>query len=273
MIRVRAVAGGVIAVLLLATGCSGTEAPPAEPTEPTPPPSAEPPPPGPEEGACYRLGFNDALAPTNEKAPLPCARAHTSETYAVGRLDTLVEGHLVAVDSERVQAQVAEACPAALPRFLGGDLEDLRLSMLRPVWFTPTVEESDAGADWYRCDAVVVDGERSLAPLDGSLAGVLDRPQGRDAYAMCATAAPDAEDFVRVPCSERHAWRAIDVVTFEAVRAYPGQQAARERGQVQCENAALDVAEDPLEFDWGYEWPTAEQWEMGQRYGRCWAPD
>jgi hypothetical protein len=273
MTRPRALTGGLAAVLLLAAGCSGSAGPPPEPPEPTAPPSAEQPPPAPEKGACYRLGFKDALAPTNDRAPRPCAQPHTSETYAVGTLDTRVEGHLVAVDSERVQAQVAAACPAELSPFLGGDLDDLRLSMLRPVWFTPTVEESDAGADWYRCDAVVVDGRRSLAPLEGSLAGVLDRTQGRDAYAMCATAAPDADDFIRVPCSEEHTWRAIDVVTFEAVRAYPGQQAARERGQAQCENAALDVAEDPLEFDWGYEWPTAEQWDMGQQYGRCWAPD
>ena len=38
--------------------------------------------------------------------------------------------------------------PAAwLASFLGGTVDDLRLSMLRAVWFTPTVEESDAGAD------------------------------------------------------------------------------------------------------------------------------
>ena len=33
------------------------------------------------------------------------------------------------------------------------------------------------------------------------------------------------------------------------------------------------MAEDALDYEWGYEWPTAEQWAAGQTYGRCWAPD
>lgn len=264
--------GALVATALLAAACTSDPAPEPAPAEPTPPPTAEPPPPPPDDGACYLLGFQQALAPTSQRKPRPCDRPHTAETYAVGQLDTLVDGHLVAVDSDRVQAQVAETCPTELPGFVGGDLEALRLSMLRPVWFTPTVEESDAGEDWYRCDVVVVGGASSLVKVTGSLEGVLDEEAGRDAYAMCATAPPDDRDFERVPCSEDHAWRAIDVVTFEARVDYPGEEAAEERGQVQCENAALDVAADPLEFDWGYEWPTAEQWEMGQQFGRCWAP-
>lgn len=265
--------GALAAIGLLAAGCTSEPEADPGPAEPTPPPTAEPPPPPPDDGACYQLGFDQALAPTSQRRPVPCERPHTAETYAVGRLDTVIDGHLLAVDSDRVQAQVAETCPAELPGFVGGDVDALRLSMLRAVWFTPTVEESDAGEDWYRCDVVVVGGSSSLTKVTGSLEGVLGEEQGRETYAMCATAPPDARGFERVPCSEDHTWRAIDVVTFEAKVEYPGEEAAEERGQVQCENAALDVAPDPLEFDWGYEWPTEEQWDLGQQFGRCWAPD
>ncbi|HWJ83117.1 MAG TPA: septum formation family protein [Nocardioides sp.] len=271
-VGLRRAAGALVAVLLLAGCTSESEPTPTPEPSPTPPPTAEPPPPGPDTGACYRLTFKQALAPTTRRKPQPCDRAHTSETYDVGRLDTLVDGHLVAVDSDRVQQQVAEDCPARLSSFLGGDLEDLRLSMVRPVWFTPTVAESDRGADWYRCDAVVVAGDSELAELDHSLAGVLGRDQDRDTYAMCGTAAPDADDFERVQCSSDHTWRAIAVVPFDP-GPYPGVDAAQARGQVPCENAGLDVAADPLEFDWGYEYPTQEQWDAGQTFGRCWAPD
>ncbi len=259
-------------------GCSsddpepGGGEPSATSSAPTTPPTAAPPPEAPETGACYRLGFEQALAPTSSRRPADCAAEHTSETYAVGRLDTVVGGHLVAVDSDRAQAQVASACPAALSEFLGGDLPALRLSMIRPVWFTPTVAQSDKGADWYRCDVVVVAGDETLAEVTGSLEGVLDRPLQRGRWAMCGTAAPDADDFERVVCSAEHSWRAIEVVTFPA-GAYPGVEAAQNRGQTQCENAGLDAADDPLDYEWGYEWPTAEQWEMGQTFGRCWAPD
>ncbi|KAA1426176.1 septum formation family protein [Nocardioides antri] len=274
----RRAASYALVVALAATavaGCSGgDEEPSSEPstTAPATPPTAGPPPKPPQDGACYRLSFRQALAPTSAKKPTPCGEPHTSETYAVGTLDTVAEGHLLAVDSERVQAQVAEACPDALLPFVGGDRAALRLSMIRPVWFTPSVEESDEGAHWYRCDVVVVAGDGQLAQPDTSLEGALDKPELRDRYAMCGTAAPDAERFERVICSADHSWRAIQVVPYDA-RTYPGERAVREQLASPCEDAGLDVAADPLDYEWGYEYPTEEQWEMGQTYGLCWAPD
>lgn len=264
----------VAVALAVLVGCSGEDEPGAEPTPSTPtsPPTAAPPPRPPDVGACYDLSFPQALAPTSSKKPTTCSTQHTSETYAVGRLDTLVDGHLLAVDSDRVQRQVAEACPAALPDFLGGDEAALRLSMLRPVWFTPTLAQSDRGADWYRCDVVVVAGDKTLDEPDASLRGALDKEALRERYSMCGTAAPDAERFERVVCSAEHSWRAIEVVPYES-GAYPGEQAVKERLETPCEDAGLDVADDPLDFQWGYEYPTEEQWEMGQTWGLCWAPD
>jgi hypothetical protein len=266
-----------VAVLLAVTtaGCSDEEKKePSAPqtTEATPPPTAGPPPAAPEDGACYVLSFPQALAPTTTKKSTPCDGPHSTETYAVGTLDTVVDGHLLAVDADRVQAQVAEACPEALTAFLGGDQEALRLSMIRPVWFTPSVAQSDRGADWYRCDVVVVAGDETLAEPDGTLKGALDKQDLRDRYAMCGTAAPDAETFERVICSAEHSWRAIQVVPYEA-RDYPGKEAVRDRLESPCEDAGLDAAEDPLDYEWGYEYPTKEQWDMGQTYGLCWAPD
>lgn len=234
-------------------------------------PAAEPPA-APKVGACYQLPFETAVAPTSESKPVACGTKHTSETVAVGTIDALVDGHLLAVDSDRVQAQVASACPQALTTYVGGSLEQLRLSMIRPVWFTPTVEDSDAGADWYRCDAVVLAGTSTLAELTTGLKGVLGKAKGRNQYAMCGTAAPDAKNFERVLCSAKHSWRAIDVVVFKEGK-YPGEKKVRAAGRTKCEDAAADVAEDPLTFEWGYEWPTKEQWDMGQAFGRCWAPD
>lgn len=257
---------------LTLTACTSAKEPVAEPTpSPTVVPSATPAP-RPAEGACYRLTYAQAVAPTVSAAPVSCRARHTSTTYAVGRLDAIVDGHLLAVDSERMQRQVAAACPRRLRGFLGATEEQLRLSMLRAVWFTPTVAESDAGADWFRCDVIAVAGDERLAPLDRRLAGVLSRPEGRDRYGMCGTAAPDAPRFERVICSAAHSWRAVAVVELPR-GAYPGARAARRAGQAPCEDAGRAAAEDPLDFEWGYEWPTRDQWRAGQTYGRCWAPD
>lgn len=253
--------------------CADDDEPAQSADQPTATPTPAPDPPAaPEVGACYQLPFETAVAPTSKSKPVDCSTKHTSETVAVGTIDAVVDGHLLAVDSEHVQAQVARACPKALTAYVGGSLEQLRLSMVRPVWFTPTVEESDAGADWYRCDAVVLAGTSTLAELTSRLKGGLGKANVRDRYAMCGTAAPDAKNFERVPCSSKHSWRAIDVVPFRD-GAYPGEKTVRAAGRTTCEDAAADIADDPLAFEWGYEWPTKEQWDMGQTFGRCWAPD
>ena len=270
----------LLVALLVATGCSSKASETtASATTPSPTRSSTPSataapsaPPDPVRGACRDLSYAEAVAPTSEAAATSCAGRHTAETYAVGQLKTVVDGHLLAVDTAAVQQRVATACPRRLARFAGASQEDLRLSMLRAVWFTPTVAESDAGANWYRCDAIVVAHEDALAPLSGGLRGALGTAEGRGSYGMCATAAPGTADFSRVLCRAPHAWRAIRSVDLPR-GAYPGEKAVRAAGQEVCDDAARAGAADALDYQWGYEWPTAQQWAAGQTYGRCWAPD
>lgn len=260
-------------VTLAVTGCSGGD---PDDGDPSPTASASPTAateqPFPKDRACYQLTVEQAVAPTADLPPVDCADEHTSITFAVGRLDNVADGHLLAVDSQRVQDAVAEICPAKFAEFAGGTEETRRLSMLRTVWFTPTVEESDTGAEWYRCDAIAVAADDELAPLRGPLAGVLDTREGRDRFGMCGTSAPDDPDFKRVICSEPHGWRAIATVDFDP-GPYPGVDAVRSRGRTPCEDAGAAAADDVLDYEWGYEWPTQEQWQRGQTFGRCWAPD
>lgn len=270
---VRSYVGSAVALLLLLSGCTGVaEEPEPAPTStaPTPTAAAEPPP-APPQDRCYQLDFAAALAPTVPTAKdRRCNRRHSAETYLVGRLDLIVDGHQIAIDSTRVRDQVAERCPAALPEFLGADRDAVRLSMVQPIWFTPSLAEAHQGAEWFRCDAVVLAGDRELVRLSGSLRGALGDDRA-DRFAMCGTAAPDSEDFERVVCAADHSWRAVSVVEFEA-REYPGPAAARAHGQSPCETAGADHADDPLDFQWGYEWPTKKQWRDGMTYGRCWVP-
>jgi hypothetical protein len=266
------------AITLLLAGCSGGDDEPDPPAASpsvsrTPsPPAAAPLPKPPRVGACHRLDYTEAVAPTTDVAPVACTRTHTSQTFAVGALDAVVDGHLLAVDSRRVRNQVAQTCPKRFAAFIGGSADDRRLSMRRPVWFTPTVEQSDAGESWYRCDAVALAADERLAPLGGRLDGVLDQADGRDRYAMCGTAAPGTPGFERVICSADHAWRAVETVPFAGER-YPGVEKVRAAGDDQCRDAGADAADGALDYKWGYEWPTARQWRAGQRYGLCWVPD
>ena len=204
MSRLLAAVTVLLTVLTVFTGCSGGSDEPSAgrsstptssaPSSPASTPTRATAPPRPVDRACYRLSFDVALAPTNGSDPVDCAQTHTSMTFAVGALDTLVDGHLLAVDSRRVQAQVAGACPAALPRFLGGTPDALHLSMFRAVWFTPTVEESDAGASWFRCDVIAVAGEASSPRSPGASPGCCParRPPSPTACAARPSPAPRA---------------------------------------------------------------------------------
>lgn len=276
------IAGTLLALGLVLAGLSGcdsgeepqskeTPTPTATPTETRTPAKAAP---APKVGRCHRMTWQDAVATTTDATSVSCEAKHTAETFFVGSLDTVVDGHLVAVDSDRVQEQVAAECPRRLSAFVGGTAEDLRLSMLTTVWFSPTVEESDEGQNWFRCDVVSIGEPETLDPLDGLLKGVLGTEAGRETYGMCGTDKPGTAGFKRVSCSHQHSWRAISTVDVPPAKggAWPGEEAARDAGQDTCEDAVRSEAEDPLKFTWGYEWPTKKQWKAGIHYGYCWSP-
>lgn len=249
-----------------------TETQPGSTTDPTPDATTAPAaPPPPREGACHQLSFERVVAPTAPARTVPCRGPHTTQTFHVGRLSRVLDGRLLAVDSRRLQTQVATTCPRLLGAEIGGTEEQRRLSMLRAVWFTPTVRQSDAGAAWFRCDVVALARTSRLLDLTGPLSGILDTDEGRDRFGMCSTAEPGTDGFLRVACSQPHSWRALRTVGLPGPD-YPGEGPAQQAGEDPCRGAARADAPDPLDFQWGYEWPTAEQWSNGQTYGICWAP-
>jgi hypothetical protein len=205
---------------------------------------------------------------------VPCTARHDAQTISVGRLATTVSGHAVAVDSDRVIRQLATECPRRLAGYLGGSQQDLDLSRFEVVWFSPTLEQGDLGADWFRCDLVAMAAKETLFPLPAPrrLKGVL-AGSAAAAYGLCGTAAPGDPDFSRVICARRHSWRAIATIPIPGGKRYPGQQAARSSGNDTCRDRIRDRADDPLKFQYGWEWPTGEQWREGQHFGYCWAPD
>lgn len=262
----------VAAVLAGTAGC-GDERPQAAPTAtPTPPPTASPAP-APAADACYSLSYADALAATSDAAPVPCTAPHTVRTFFVGPAATLTPtGHLLAVDSQKVRDQMATECPRRFAAYVGGSPEQRRLSMLSPVWFGPTLKESDAGQSWVRCDAIALAAEGQLAPLSGKLKKVLTKASGRDRWGRCATAKPGTAGAHQVICSAPSSWRAVATLDVKGARgAFPGPKKAAAAGNA-CEDRVRDLASDKLSFTWGWTPPTPEQWQAGQHYGFCWAP-
>jgi hypothetical protein len=215
--------------------------------------------------------MEEATEPVASGRTVPCGKPHTSQTFKVGKLSLVEDGHLLAIDSAAVRRQMADACPDTAP-LLGGDRTAQRLSRFEVVWFGPSLEQADAGADWYRCDVVAVRSEGRLLPLPARLQGALGRSGALDRFGTCGTTSPDRKNFARVLCSQRHSWRAVDVVDLPAGARYLAKDVAAQ-GNARCKDIATDRAGGALEFSWSFEWPTRAQWASGQRYGYCWVPE
>jgi hypothetical protein len=273
----RPLTAAVLAVLLCLVAACSSDQPAAKKTATTSrtssptaaPASAAPAPP---RGACYDLDFTEAVKPTSDAQPLPCTAAHTTTTIRVGTIRPVVDGHLLAVDSDAVQEQVAGECRRALARFVGGDQETQRLSRLTVVWFSPSLSESDLGAVWFRCDLVALAGHDALAPLPPKARGLLAADGALDRWGTCGTAPPSSGRFQRVLCTQPHSWRARATIELPPRAAYLGKAAGAAANST-CHDIDARLAADSLRLRWSFEWPTQQQWDAGQRYGLCWTPD
>ena len=144
------------------------------------------------------------------------------------------------------------------------------------MWFTPTIEQSDAGAAWYRCDVIAVPGDKKVAKIDHDISGALKKPEGRAEFAHVRHRPARHRGVRRVLCREDHSWKAISVIDLSDRSkngGVPRRRRVKDAGQTVCADAARAIASDALDYEWGYEWPTKDQWQAGQTYGRCWSPD
>lgn len=264
---------GMLALSLVLAGCGGSSQGSGQPgprrtrsagasTRPAPPP---------ERGSCHRLTLGAATRPVDASRPVPCSEAHTSQTFYVGRLQRISNGHLLTLDADRVQRQLGGACDRQLTQTLGGGAEARRISQFEAVWFQPDQRQAAAGAAWYRCDAVAVRSRGRLLDLPVSIDGVLGGSRaGR--YATCGTAAPDHRGFQRVVCAERHSWRAVSTAPLGRGTTYLSRSGAA-TGDAACRQVAQRAAHGSLSYAWSFQWPTRAQWRDGQRFGYCWLPD
>jgi hypothetical protein len=228
--------------------------------------SAPPAPASPKVSSCHRLSFTAAAEPVDTSAPVPCGSTHTSVTTKVGQLAPLVDGHLLAVDARTVQAKLAKACPPTLGPYVGGDQSTQRLSRFKIVWFSPTVEQADAGANWFRCDVVGLRSDDRLLTLPAKMKNVLDAPGALDRFGTCGTTDPAARGFAAVACSVRHTWRAVDVIDLPVDARYL-DKAASAQAESACKGTASDRANGALKFEYSFVWPARAEWAAGQRYG------
>ncbi|MGI8993898.1 MAG: septum formation family protein [Nocardioidaceae bacterium] len=269
----------VAIVLALLSGCSPSPSATAtsdtqtstSTNQPTTPPTTPEPSPPPDTGTCRDLNFGDINRYSNTTATTPCQRPHTAYTFAATTLPKDIAFEGVAIKNDAVQQAAADSCRAKFTPYVGGDAATRALVRLTVTYFLPDQRSFDAGAHWVRCDIIALQAEKILAELPSKLRGALDNQGIVDDFALCSGGEPGTAASVMVTCNQPHAYRAVAALRLGGTEeAYPGEAVTLDDGRRRCEDLIkADVGADGgYTFSWTY--PTAADWQAGQRFGYCW---
>lgn len=267
--RLGLLASATLTVLLGLTGCTETAGPPGGDDggngDDDDVVAVDPP----RKGQCRVLDPADIAAPDNDTEPVPCSQAHTAETFLVGTFRG--KAAKAAYEDPVLAAEVFKSCTRQFRRFTGAD-ESLALrTVLSWAWFRPSEAAWEEGARWYRCD-VVGGGEDSaqMLGLPKTTKGILLGRPG-DLWMACV----DEETVAgapRVPCTEKHTWRAVSaIVVGEANDKYPGDRLVEVLTRDYCSDWVGAWMNYPIDYEFAYTWFHEAEWQSGNRRSVCWA--
>jgi hypothetical protein len=285
--RLGTVAAILVTLLvgLTAAGCRGDgavdpNADPADDPSSSVPASESPSPdrmllpkePEPREGACHDLSSRQVSKAHDKRKPVRCRKSHTTQTYYVGAftVDTFADQ---TPDTAAIAEYVTPKCTRHFKRWVGGDRVTRSLARVHPVWFVPTTRDIKRGARWFRCDVLVSATDKRLAELPRSTEGMLDSDSALDEYGLCSRGSPERPHSKTVICSRPHTWRAFDMMRMRGYKSddYPSHK-QRHRSAKHCQDQARVQLDYPLEWRYGWQPPTRQQWASGVRWGICWVP-
>ena len=222
----------------------------------------------PKLGACYRLEPADTDRPSSSSEPVSCSGQHTSQTFAVG---TLPSSTGKAYKSSAHGKWIYPTCERAFERFLGVD-ESLALRVrLSWAWFRASERGWGKGARWYRCDVVGgPTGADRYAALPSVTKGLFHAKPPEE-WLSCALGETVLKS-KKVPCTERHNWRAVTTIKLGGPRdAYIGDRLVEVRSRDFCSDSVGAWMNYPVQYEFGYTWFHQAEWQAGNRRSVCWA--
>lgn len=249
---------GVLGLALVLGACTAPLEPQTAADKVTPP----------KLGACYRLSPEDTDAKANASEPVACSSPHTAETFAIGTLpDSTGDDY----DSPKHGRWIFPTCEKAFEKFLSVD-ESLALRVqLSWAWFRPSERGWDNGARWYRCDLVGGPADAtSYADLPTTGKGLF-RARPPEQWLKCAQG-PTVLQSKKVPCSEKHDWRAVTTIKLGAPGdRYPGDRLVQVRSRDYCSDSVGAWMNYPVDYEFGYTWFHEAEWQASNRRSVCWA--
>lgn len=227
--------------------------------------------PHPIEGDCHDLSTAQVQHPNDRNETVSCRKPHTTQTYHVGTFDLSIIGDRTPETAD-IADFVTPRCTRRFDRWVGGDHQTRILGRAHPVWFVPTARDIRLGARWFRCDLVVAGVENRLAELPRDTQELLESSAALDEYGLCSRGSPQRPRSVTVVCGERHSWQAFDALRVRsATDGYPTREGLR-KARDRCRERARLELDFPLEWRYGWQAPSREQWQSGLEWGVCWVP-
>lgn len=222
-------------------------------------------------GACRTFTYSAISHYSNADPVVPCSRPHTAYTFAVRRLPPDVDVTGVSIGNKSVQDAASLGCRDAYTRFIGGDPARRALARLSVTYFLPPQVEFNRGAHWVRCDVVALATSNTLAPLPDALSGFLNKPAALTRYGVCSAGPPGSTGSALVMCGEPHTYRALTVLRLGTdAMHYPGEPVVLTQGQQRCSSYIAHKLGTAGGYTFGWTYPTASDWQLGQRFGYCW---
>lgn len=220
-------------------------------------------------GECRNLIVADLTHRTNGDHPVPCSKAHTAQTFAVG---TLPASTGTDYDSPKHGKLVYARCQKAFASHLGADESLVLRTRLSWAWFGASEKAFAKGARWYRCDVVGGPSDATeLHPLPARTRGMLGTVPPPDAWLSCARGKAFAGS-AKVACDAAHDWRAVTAVKVGAPdEPWPGEKIVRARSRDRCSDWVGAWLHYSANYEFGYTWFHQAEWSAGNRRSVCWA--
>jgi Septum formation len=217
----------------------------------------------PRLGQCYNYSFAKGTAASSSPTPaVSCTKHHTAQTYYVGKFTGAAKASS-GPKSGQVLLAVGYACDRELYAKLGAKVA-LTRAFLAAFWFVPTAAQWKAGARFFRCDAALYrDNPKQIQAIPAGFTKALKTKAGLKRYAWCFTTT-----YATVPCTAKHATKALTYVTLGRVSAkYPGDNAIASRTNSMCTKAVDKISKK----SWvGVYWrPNSAGWRFGIRTATC----
>ncbi len=225
----------------------------------------------PTTGTCRVLDAEAIAAAADATDPVECTESHNAETFYVGEFTKADD---LAYDDPSLSARVYQECNKRYIKHVGATRSLALRTVIDWAWWRPTEDAWDEGARWFRCD-VVGGNDQSAELVDlpprakGLLLGI-----PADKWMLCAAGEVVAEA-PKVPCSEKHVWRAVGAVSMgKPKNKWPGQRLVEVTSRDYCSDWVGNWLHYPLDYEFGYTYFGKAEWEVGNRQSVCWAkPD